>query len=399
MRKYNWAIMAVLLTGFWGCSSDNDDNNTPSGETDIPIGMSADNMGGFTSRAVVNTADDMKKGPFAVYGYKVKDKVESVIFPHQEVSWSEGKWTYSPAKYWDKLASMYYFFAYYPAALNTSNLQIADKKLTIQGINSYIKVGQFDPLLLEDGADDPDACEKDIQGTQAYSADVLLSSSKGTPAEYIANDGTVDFTFSHLQSQLVFRVEYPDYEDDTETFYITGIDVNLLPGSSAQWKMEYSSTGNTYTYRKNTSSDYTASPELGNASVYALSLTGATPVYPAIATTEPHFVSRTLLVPYTLTENLKLKVYYIRADKDAMTVDKESKTVTVGDALKGSADQSDWIEALVGDDPVTAFEAGKIYTITIKFNKPTGGVAIEVVSVAVSDWATGEEKSQEFYNW
>lgn len=61
---------------------------------------------------------------FVVYGYKTANNANTKVFNQQKVEWDTSldpdAWNYTPARYWDKAASTYYFYAAAPSQITVS---------------------------------------------------------------------------------------------------------------------------------------------------------------------------------------------------------------------------------------------------------------------------------------
>lgn len=69
----------------------------------------------YTTESLLSSTESM-----GVFGYKTTSSVSNYpVFEEQEVTNNgSGVWSYSPLKYWDKMASSYSFYAYIPYSIN-----------------------------------------------------------------------------------------------------------------------------------------------------------------------------------------------------------------------------------------------------------------------------------------
>ena len=108
------AAVAVLATS---CSKEFENAEPVLNNTDATIGFTD-----FTENAVraAGKTAFVSGDAFKVYGVKTVDGNEITVFPGTTVTKGTSDWTYSPLKAWDKQASQYDFFAYYPASQTTT---------------------------------------------------------------------------------------------------------------------------------------------------------------------------------------------------------------------------------------------------------------------------------------
>ena len=102
-----------------------------------PVTKATENNGAAYSWELIDHHDD-----FYVYGYKTVSSNNTKVFDKQKVEWdvpdlATDDWNYTPARYWDKAASSYYFYAAAPAAsawtLNAKTTSVSDDYFTYEG--------------------------------------------------------------------------------------------------------------------------------------------------------------------------------------------------------------------------------------------------------------------------
>lgn len=387
-------MSSVLLLSMWSCSSD--DDNSGEGQQ-VPILLSGVDVSGHTSRALVTDITDFQKDGFRVMGYKQMGDNFVPIFHDQLVSYNSSEWTYSPIKYWDIRAGRYHFTAYYPASklyVGSDHLGLSGQKLNFYGLSNWMTIGVCDETHIGDvnGENKLLGCEK-RRDTEASFYDVMVAHSEDEPSTYLANNGIVNLKFHHLQAMIVFNVTYPNINiggEGTPTYYVSKIQMpaNLVPVASGTWSYEYG-----YDADMNFSGTYkniTYGAEGSIFDFYGSSTLNETPVE---AIKYPHLIKRGLVCPFDLPEGkqFQFNVTYYRGERGLKGTGKTTEGVSP--ALTLMPVKTITVDPSVG---LTKFEAGKIYTFTLKFDS---GVGLELVDVYVSDWKVGETITQDFYNW
>lgn len=168
-------MLALVALALQGCREGEHPSN-PNEEL-YAISMAAPTVVG--TRALYT--DDNPMAEFAVYGYK-EGNVSQMVFTGDKVSKGREGWTYSPTRYWDRIAH-YYFAAYAPATAPTG-FTYAHNKATR---TLTLTAPQWQTI---DGSE----------------ADLLVATSQGPATTYLRNDGEVELTFDHVYAQLVVRV-------------------------------------------------------------------------------------------------------------------------------------------------------------------------------------------------
>lgn len=134
--KKNLFFVALAAIALASCSSDDvlvDENVAQENQTEIGFSTfansqtrAADNSSSATLKAL-----DTHHTSFDVWGYKTVNSTESNVFVQQQVNYASSAWSYTPARYWDKSATKYEFYA---AAPHSANWSISSKKLTYSGL-------------------------------------------------------------------------------------------------------------------------------------------------------------------------------------------------------------------------------------------------------------------------
>lgn len=146
-----------------------------------------------------NTVSDLEKAnnTFGVYGYKTTASAgEQKIFGERQgedagvkVTFGSGEnadWTYTPTRYWDKVASSYSFYAYLPhedqISSNVTNVRFDDstKKLSINGFKQTT--------------------------SQATMIDLMTDLTSKVDMTTGIGQNDVEFTFKHILSNINIRM-------------------------------------------------------------------------------------------------------------------------------------------------------------------------------------------------
>lgn len=311
---------------------------------EIPISLSASSSG-MDTRAIVSNDDELQDTHLGVFAYKkVADNDPVLVFNNVRLEYTDGAWTYSPLKYWDRTAT-YYFVSYSPWDENENNENIEYSKeshqLMIKNIPNWQAIG-----------DD--------------AKDYVVANDFGVAeGGYITPNGVqpVNLGFKHILCQLEVRVLKNPFLMNTYT--LSDISYTNVPTKEGTATYQYNApTGN-----------YEAGPPMEGAGSMRVPINTndaqsmATPnaVIPgdpalATATTIKHLVA-----PFS--EDFKITLNYKINDGDATSV-----TVDAG---------------------LDQLESNNRYVITLTFNS---GADISA-EVKVMDWVNEEVETDDKYNW
>lgn len=201
--KKSLLILATVAT-LTACSSDSVRESIA--EESVEIGFST-----YTQKAVGTKADATTVGlenyytEFTVYGWKTVKNEETgkneaqMVFNAQSVNYvkDSGSWTYSPKKFWDKVASEYNFYAAVPVGKNGFSF---DENAKIFKLDAFTATGKS--LKVEE-AQKPKASasfktvETDFMIADAIERDMTTQSAKAL----------VEFKFKHILSRLNIGVK------------------------------------------------------------------------------------------------------------------------------------------------------------------------------------------------
>ena len=209
IMKKSLLILATVAT-LTACSSESVRESIA--EESVEIGFSA-----YTQKAVGTKADNsvgLEKyyTEFTVYGWKTVKNEETganedqMVFNAQSVKYVENSdsWTYSPKKFWDKVASKYNFYAAVPVGENGFSF---DENAKIFKLDAFTATGKS--LKVEE-AQKPNASasfktvETDFMIADAIERDMTTQSAKAL----------VEFKFKHILSRLNIGVKCDGLEDN-----------------------------------------------------------------------------------------------------------------------------------------------------------------------------------------
>lgn len=312
---------------------------------EIPISLSASSSG-MDTRAIVSNDDELQDTYLGVFAYKkVADNDPVLVFNNVRLEYTDGAWTYSPLKYWDRTAT-YYFVSYSPYSPNSplnKNVEYSEDfhQLTINNIPNWQAIG-----------DD--------------AKDYVVANDFGVAeGGYITPNGVqpVNLGFKHILCQLEVRVLKNPFLMNTYT--LSGISYTNVPTKEGTA---------TYQYNAPTGNNEAGAPMEGNGNMRvpintddAQSMATPNAEIPgdpeqADATTIKHLVA-----PFGADFKITLDYSINGAAADPVTVD-------------AGLDQ---------------LESNNRYVITLTFNS---GADISA-EVKVMDWVDDEVETDDKYNW
>lgn len=301
------------------------------------------------TRSIIASADAMKYdgAAFGVYGYKNFNNLDQLIFNNVEVEYSSSDWTYTPKKFWDRNA-YYHYIAYWPYGMDVSN-DNTSHTLTISGIPNWQK-------------ESPEA------------NDVMIACSQREAKDYLnENGGEVRFTFEHMLAQIVIKAWY--FGNQNKKPYITGISIGsgekpvAKQDGTFSLSQKYSDIFEP-TYNVTASGDAKLADNASGDAVEQYFDTEDEGKASALRTT----VCSWLAAPYG-TE----------AGKD----------VPINISYKLNADGT--VRSFGSSVPFGYLTPGNRYVVTLKFD--TSGDVVNLDGIIVKRWETGDDITDEVYNW
>lgn len=206
--KKSLLILATVAT-LTACSNDSVRENIAAEQVEIDFST-------YTQKAVGTKAEntvglEQYYTEFTVYGWKTVKNEETdanedqKVFNAQSVNFATDtkSWTYSPKKFWDKVASKYNFYAAVPVGNDGFSFNETDR---IFEIEEFVAEGKS---LVVETAQKPDASisfvdvETDLMIADAIERGMTTQSAKAR----------VDFKFNHILSRLNVGVKCDGLED------------------------------------------------------------------------------------------------------------------------------------------------------------------------------------------
>lgn len=210
MKKSLYILAAAAIVA--GCSSNDLRNEVVKEEA--PIGFSKVYIEKGT-KAAFNQLSDFEKAnnTFGVFGYKTVSSTTTKVFGERE---GEGQgvkvtfgtdWTYTPLRYWDRVASSYSFYAYAPHSDSfTGTVALASNSSNAFSITGFE--------------------QKDVQADM-IDLMVDLTSQKSVTGNNIGKND-VEFTFNHILSSINFKMAVSaDLKNDESKNPVTVVSVSV----------------------------------------------------------------------------------------------------------------------------------------------------------------------------
>lgn len=354
-------------------------NNGYDPDYSFVISMNATQASSST-KGVINEIDDLKDKSFGVYGYKVTPaKASIMVFADQQVTWNPANrpdaWGYSPLKYWDRDAK-YYYAAYAPFGIG--KISHTDTNQDVAHILTFTEIPNWQFISTTESTRETKDASLVISHTDEDSTsvkDFMTAVSSGEARTYLTEkDGQVEFSFSHRLFALRINVGFPDRPTGYHTDYrITSIEISSdavstevpASGKNSEYKMNFSSIAETSGLAAGKEKFDVKEEDFGIATVYPQQV-GESLIVP----TNFVLTSSTLGVPFSTENGINVTIKYIPKDWDADGAE--------------SPEESTTFQIPLGTFPETylnSFDAGKLYTLNIKFDK---GKKVDLVGVAIN---------------
>ena len=209
IMKKSLLILATVAT-LTACSNDSVRENIAAEQVEIDFST-------YTQKAVGTKADATTVGlekyytEFTVYGWKTVKNEETganedqMVFNAQSVNYVENSdsWTYSPKKFWDKVASKYNFYAAVPVGNDGFSFNETDRIFEIEEFVAEGKSLAVEPAQKPDASISFVEVETDLMIADAIERGMTTPSAKAR----------VDFKFNHILSRLNVGVKCDGLED------------------------------------------------------------------------------------------------------------------------------------------------------------------------------------------
>lgn len=340
----------VLMLCLSACDRNSHDEFEPEDpHARYPISLSASSED-MRSRALVTNETTLQATNLGVFAYKkVADKDPVLVFNNVELEYTDGAWTYSPLKYWDRTAE-YFFVSYSPYNASTS-YNSNTQELVINNIPNWQEIG--DNVI-----------------------DYVVANSYGSAeGDYITPNGIqpVQLPFSHILSQLEVRVVKNAFllsEYTLKGVSYANVPVKEIDGSPATSVYSHPNGNNNNEATSAAASSWKQDINSGEAisiSGEAISMRSGSAAItntPSDGTTLKH-----LVVPFSCGESS----IQITIDYAIGGTDQEAKTVSTS---------------------LQQLNAGEKYVLTLTFESGTNIVP----SLSIEAW-TDVEVEEPKYNW
>lgn len=318
----------------------------------IPISFtsSVDN----STKALISDVAGIQTTGFGVTAYIQQGNTYAPIMKNQQVTYSDGKWTYSPVSYWSK-SDNYIFTAYAPFSSNPET-DLDDATMTFSAIPQYQTV----------------MTNAEISGAK----DILTDIKSGSYNNEFKN-GNVQFELKHELAYLEIRAVKADIAS------MRGVEfkvASLILGDSNN-KMAVMDDNRTFTKNvlDNTQSTWSSVTYADNGK-YSLISSLLDSEIPNEVENNPLVLSKMLVAPFEFggdanPHSLAFNITYNKNDK----INTPSNHEITGHAVT-----------------INKFEAGKKYIVTLRFNTAS---KVEINTVVVEDWSEGLTYVPPVFNW
>ena len=318
----------------------------------IPISFT----GSVETKALISDVTGIQKNGIGVTAYIQQNNAVAPVMKNQQVTYSDGKWTYSPVSYWSK-SDNYIFTAYAPFSSNPTT-DLAARTMTFSGIPQYQSV------------------MTDEEKKNAI--DILTDTKSGSYQSEFSN-GKVQFELKHELAYLEIRAVKADIASmrDVE-FKVASL---ILGDLNNKMVVMVDNRNRTFTRNvlDNTQSTW-SSVTYADDGKYSLISSLLDSEIPNEVENNPLVLSKMLVAPFEFggdanPHSLAFQITYNKNDK----VNAPTNHDITGHAVT-----------------INKFEAGKKYIVTLRFNTAS---KVEINTVVVEDWTTGSTYEPPVFNW
>lgn len=228
--KKSYLMIAAAAALFAACS--NVDTFKEVNE-DVAIGFSNNYVGKSTKAEITNAS--ITGSSFGVYGYKYRegatDPATVQLFNNEQVSYSNGDWTHTTVRYWDKSVvaadltdnddyNGYYFYAYVPYS--------ASAGFARTGATNGFTYTLNDVFANAAGDDAIDLCVARAENITFTTCNTYDASIQTHNAAHVA------FVFNHVLSKLAFKVKTEGFET-AYTVTIKKLNIAFPTATNIKW--------------------------------------------------------------------------------------------------------------------------------------------------------------------
>lgn len=316
----------------------------------IPISFTSS----VETKALISDVAGIQKTGIGVTAYIQQNNAVAPVMKNQQVTYSDGKWTYSPVSYWSK-SDNYIFTAYAPFS-SSPTTDLAARTMTFSGIPQYQSV----------------MTDNEIERAK----DILTDTKSGSYQSEFSN-GKVQFELKHELAYLEIRAVKADIASMRDVVFKVA---SLVLGDTEN-QMAQSVNDRTFTKNvlDNLQSNW-SSVTYADDGKYSLISSLLDSEIPNEVENNPLVLSKMLVAPFEFggDANPHSLAFQITYNKDDGQNDPTDHDI-IGHAVT-----------------INKFEAGKKYIVTLRFNTAS---KVEINTVVVEDWTTGSTYEPPVFNW
>ncbi|MBR4303438.1 MAG: fimbrillin family protein [Bacteroidaceae bacterium] len=315
----------------------------------IPISFT----GSVETKALISDVTGIQTTGIGVTAYIQQGNTYAPIMKNQQVTYSNGNWTYSPVSYWSK-SDNYIFTAYAPFSSNPTT-DLAARTMTFSGIPQYQSV----------------MTDNEIE----RAIDILTDTKSGSYQSEFSN-GKVQFELKHELAYLEIRAVKADIASMRNVvFKVASLDLGDTENQMAK--------SDDRTFIKNVldnSQSNWSSVNYQNEGKYSITSIDGQQEIPNETVNSPLVLAKMLVAPFEFggDANPHSLAFQITYNKDDGQNDPTTHDIT-GHAVT-----------------INKFEAGKKYIVTLRFNTAS---KVEINTVVVENWTTGSTYEPPVFNW
>lgn len=316
----------------------------------IPISFTSS----VETKALISDVAGIQETGIGVTAYIQQNNAVAPVMKNQQVTYSDGKWTYSPVSYWSK-SDNYIFTAYAPFS-SSPTTDLAARTMTFSGIPQYQSV----------------MTDNEIERAK----DILTDTKSGSYQSEFSN-GKVQFELKHELAYLEIRAVKADIASMRDVVFKVA---SLVLGDTEN-QMAQSVNDRTFTKNvlDNSQSNW-SSVTYADDGKYSLISSLLDSEIPNEVENNPLVLSKMLVAPFEFggDANPHSLAFQITYNKDDGQNDPTDHDI-IGHAVT-----------------INKFEAGKKYIVTLRFNTAS---KVEINTVVVEDWTTGSTYEPPVFNW
>ncbi len=317
----------------------------------IPISFT----GSVETKALISDVTGIQTTGIGVTAYIQQNNAVAPVMKNQQVTYSDGNWTYSPVSYWSK-SDNYIFTAYAPFSSNPET-DLDDATMTFSNIPQYQSVMTVDEI--QDAID-------------------ILTDTKIGSYQKEFSSGKVQFELKHELAYLEIRAVKADIKSMRDVvFKVASLVLGDTENQMAQSVNDRAFTKNVL---DNSQSNWSSVNYSDNGKYSIITSIEGQDSIPNENGNEPLVLAKMLVAPFEFggtvdPHSLAFNITYNKSD---------GQNVPSNHDITGHA------------VTINKFEAGKKYIVTLRFNTAS---KVEINTVVVEDWTTGSTYEPPVFNW